>query len=305
MRPISIDLTERFAFGKNHRVLGVTKLRKEIYAVLESVSGSYSGYVIYVFEDGHPFNLRNKIRMREIAHFFDIASCEKENCLYVSDIRTDCVWKITTETSGRHKIFKWLTTDYPPLTLSVSCSQLLVVNNASSKLMIYGSDAELLRSIQLPEDIVGPIHAVETSFGNFIIIHKCELKKEMEERKESVTRSPFVAVGPKALKLFVVSELTRDGQVIVRQFIPSNEEQYLNLPSYLSLDSNDQVFVAEADNMRVILLDSDLKWNKVLRPKIDESESMMRLPLRLCYDESKKQLIFGGDEIYVYNSSQN
>src|SRR6218665_578200 len=305
MRPISVGFAERFAFGKNHRVLGVTKLRKEIYATLESYSGSYSGYIMYVFEEGHPFNLRNKIRMREIVHFFDIASCEKEHCLYVSDIRIDCVWKIKIETSGRHKIFKWLTTDYPPLTLSVSCSQLLVVNNASSKLMIYGSDAELLRSIQLPEDTVGPIHAVETSFGNFIIIHKCELKKEMEERKESVTRSPFVAVGPKALKLFVVSELTRDGQVIVRQFIPSNEEQYLNLPSYLSLDSNDQVFVAEADNMRVILLDSDLKWNKVLRPKIDESESMMRLPLRLCYDESKKQLIFGGDEIYVYNSSQN
>src|SRR6218665_391892 len=304
MRPISVGFAERFAFGKNHRVLGVTKVRNEIYAALESYSGSYSGYVIYVFEDGHPFNLRNKIRMREIVHFFDIASCEKENCLYVSDIRTDCVWKIKIETSGRHKIFKWLTTDYPPLTLSVSGSQLLVVNNASSKLMIYGSDAELLRSIQLPEAIVGPIHAVETSFGNFIIIHKWEVK-EMEEWKESVTRSPFVAVGPKAMKLFVVSELSRDGQVVVRRFIPSNEEQYLNLPSYLSLDSNDQVFVAEADNMRVILLDSELKWNRVLRTRTGETESMKRMPLRVCYDENKRQLIFAGDEIYVYNLSQN
>ena len=246
MRPISVDFAERFAFGKSHRVLGVTKLRNEIYAVLES-----HGYVIYVFEDEHPFNLRNKIRMTEIPYCSDIASSERENCLYATDIRTNCVWKITIEAGGRHKVMKWLATDYLPFSLSVSggrTSQLLVVNNASSKLMIYGPDAELLRSIQLPENIVGPIHAVETSFGNFIIIHMCELK-EIVERKESVIPSSFAAVGPKAMKLFVVSELTRDGQVVVRRFIPSNEEQYLNLPSYLSLDSNDQVFVAEADNM--------------------------------------------------------
>ena len=112
----------------------------------------------------------------------------------------------------------------------------------------------------------------------------------MEEEKGESGSS-----GRKRVMKWGISELTRDGQMVIRRFIPSNETQQLNDPHYLSLDSDDQVFVADNENDRVILLDSDLKWNRILCPTKEETEeTKIRRPWRLCYDEEKKQLIVGG-----------
>ena len=155
--PISINFTQRIEIGGNEYVRGVTKLRNEIYVLCRSISSSSSNHVIRVFEDRIPFRLQKTIEIKEIKYPRDIGSSEKGNCLYVSDYDEKCVWKITRETDDQHKIIKWLTTDYQPYTLSVSSDgQLLMVNHSSSILMIYGSDAELIRSIQLPRDIKRP-----------------------------------------------------------------------------------------------------------------------------------------------------
>src|SRR5688572_8531879 len=152
---------------------GLTKLRNEIYILCESS--------VFVFEVRTPFRLRRKIEIEEIKYPYDIGSSEKENCLYVSDHGENCIWKITREGDDHYNIIKWLTTDYDPLPLSVSSNgQLLVVTETSSILRIYGSDAELLHSIQLPRDIIEPVHAVETSTGNVIILHEWMKEKEEE-----------------------------------------------------------------------------------------------------------------------------
>src|SRR6218665_3514154 len=107
---------------------------------------------------------------------------------------------------------------------------------------------------------------------------------------------------------FFVRELTSDGQTVIRRFVPSNETQQLNDPLYLSIDSDDQVFVADTVNHRVILLDSDFKWKCILCPTKDKEERKIRSPCCLCYDEEKKHLIVGciGDNgVYVYNLSRN
>src|SRR6218665_4166369 len=125
------------------------------------------------------------IEIEDMKYLYDIGSSEKENCLYVSDYVDKCVWKITIETVDQHKIIKWLTIDYEPRTLSVSRDgELLMINHSSHSLMIYGSDAELIRSIPLTKDIKHPQHAVETSIGNFIIIDLHEEEKDKEEHKE-------------------------------------------------------------------------------------------------------------------------
>jgi len=94
----------------------------------------------------------------------------------------------------------------------------------------------------------------------------------------------------------VISELTRDGQMVIRRLIPLGETQQLNYSgNYLSLDSDDRVFVADRGNGRVILLDSDLNWKQSLCPTKDEKEeTRIQEPWRLCYDEEMKQLIVGG-----------
>ena len=105
----------------------------------------------------------------------------------------------------------------------------------------------------------------------------------------------------------IISELTRDGQMVIRRFILSGETQQLNDCKYLLFDSDDRVFLAR--NHRVILLDSDLKWNQILCPtKKDEKEQNIQWPCSLFYDEELKRLIvseyFEG-HINVYTLSRN
>jgi len=106
---------------------------------------------------------------------------------------------------------------------------------------------------------------------------------------------------------FAISELTRGGQMVIRRFIPSHERQRLNYPWYLSLDSDDRVFVADHRKNTVILLDCDLKWNRVLCTTREGKEGTW-VPFRLCYDEEMKILIVGGavaGEVNVYTLNRN
>ena len=291
MRPISVNFTERINVGSNETVCGVAKLGNEIYVLCQPFPR-----VIRIFHGRSPFCFLEEIGIKEMEDPKDIQSIDKENCLYVSDQREKCVWKITRQTDYQHIVIRWLTLDYAPHCLSVSRNgHLLLVTAWSSILDIYGSDAELLRLIHLPRDIEDSIHAVETSMGNFVILHQCmETEEELESRPNG--RSKKWA--------WTVSEFTREGQM-VRRFIPLNETQKLKNPRYITLDSNDQVFVTDTGNDRVILLDPDLKWNRILCSSNDEhheeeeEETKIRRPLRSYYDERQKQLIVGGGYFYL------
>ena len=333
---ISINFTQRIEISLrgNQHLLGLTKLQNDIYILCQSFSSAPT--VILIFEDQHPFRLQKKIEIKEIKYPFDIGSSEKEHCLYICDYRGKCVWKITRETDDQYRIIKWLTTNYKPRTLSVSSDgQLLMLNYLSYSLMIYGSDAALIQSIPLPRDIACPRHAVETTIGNFIIIYDEEKKNAVEmametaENEEHVEdkidddddeeelmgevkqRECLLEKGGRRVSCgkrwkVVVSELSRVGQIVVRRFIPSNEAHQLNLYGYLSLDSDDRVFVADKENARVILLDSDLNLNRTLSPTSEGKNTRIRGPWRLCYDKDMKQLIIGDFQGFqVYTLSRN
>ena len=274
--------------GRAESVFGVTKLRHEIYILCLCCSSSH---VIRVFEDQNPFSFRKKFNITEIKEPGDIESSESENCLYVSDSGEKCVWRITRWTDNQYNITKWLTTDYKPSALAMSShGQLLMVNNSSSSLMIYGSDTELIRSIQLSKIIRRTIHLVETSIGNYIILHYCWDNEEDEESWSS---------GRAGLIKWSISEFTRDGQMVVFRFIPSKGTQTF-APCYLSLDTDDRVLVADYCFGRVILLDSNLKFDRILCPTAEDGEEMsIRDPSRLCYDGERNQLIVGGGSVYV------
>ena len=311
---------------------GVTKLRKEIYILCPL------DHLIRVYEDREPFRLQKDMEIEETKFPRDIGSSEQENCLYVSDNDERCVWKITRETDDQHKIIKWLTTDYKPWTLSVSREgELLMINRSSHSLMIYGPDAELIRSIPITRDIKYPYHAVETTIGNFIIIDKHfdrdeEVDEEedgemdqdkdedggdvevvMEERKQTKWLESREGQGESNRRMeeitSIVTDLTRDGQVVTRRFIPSDETQKLFDCRYLLVDSDDRVFVTDIEGGKVILLDSDLKWNRILCPTREEKEEQdITLPVSLLYDEEMKQLIVGGffeGHVNVYTLSRN
>lgn len=304
MFAFSVNFTNRIKLQVNEDLYGVTKLRNEIHVLCRSYSSSpyeLSSFqnVIRVYEDRNPFRLQKRMEITEFDSPVDIASSEKDNCLYVSDSEAYCVWKIAREAAGdQHTIIKWLTTDYQPSTLSVSGDgQLLILDDSSSILNTYGSDAERIRSIQLPREIENPLNAVETSIGNFIITH-WYLGREEDNGKSGSS-------GRARIKWWGMCELTKNGQLVSCRFIPSKEiQKFRNNKSYLSLDSHDRVFVADQRNGRVILLDFDLKWNRILCPaESEKEETKIQRPWRLFYDEEKKQLIVGGylgEEVNVY-----
>src|SRR6218665_454982 len=315
VRGITINFTQKIDMQLSGVAFGITKLRNEIYVL------SHRNHLIRVYEDREPFRLKKDMEIEEIKSPTYIVASEMENCVYVNDYKENCVWKITRETDDQHKIIKWLRTDYSPRTLSVSKDgELLIINQSSQSLMIYGSDAELIRSIPLTKDIEFPLHAVETSIGNFIISHINIMIEEKEEEdgekdedeEEDVGEDVVVVKEMKNTKWLeskegkggsnrrikgvttVISDSTRDGQMVTRRFVPSGETLRLD-GRYLLIDSDDRVFLSDEDGDTVILLDSDLKWNRILcQTKEEKEEQILFEPWKLFYDEATKQLIVGG-----------
>ena len=134
-----------------------------------------------------------------------------------------------------------------------------------------------------------------------------ELKHE--ELSKSRDRQ-FGSIGRRTIHMLVVSEYTRDGEVLIRRHVPSNEQREMGHNSYyLSLDSDDRVLVADTGNDRVILLDSDLKWNRILcSSKEDTEDTEIKKLSKLCYDKEMKQLIVLGNhmnEVNIYTLRRN
>src|SRR6218665_1515857 len=140
---ISSNFTKRIMIQEMETISGVTKLRNDIYIVYKS---QFAPNVVRVYEDRNPFRFKKEIEINEIRFPWDIGSSHVENCLYIvglSDVIGDicCVWKITRATGDQCKIIKLLSTDYESKTLSVSSDgELLMMNELSHSLMIYGSD---------------------------------------------------------------------------------------------------------------------------------------------------------------------
>ena len=278
---ISVDVIKKIDVFENNDVYGVTKLQNRIYVLCHKRE-------IFVFEDRNEFCSKNEIKIEEIKEPGNIGSSEKEICLYVSEPKEKRIWKIIPEADEQYTLIKWLTTDHEPSNFSVSGDgRLLVVSQLSSILMIYGPEAELISFIQLPTDMQAPRQVVETLTGHFIILHKWFDEWRSGER------------------MWVVSELARDGEMVIRRFIPSNKKQMLRNPYNISIDSEDRVFVTDSGKDRVVLLDFYFKVSRIIcKTKEDaedeeakESSASIQVfkPWPLHYDTENNQLIVGGN----------
>lgn len=305
--PISVSLTEIIRLQSNEQVNRVAKLNNEIYVLCRQSHNSPHSPVIYVFEDRNPFCLKRKIDIKQIVDPADIASSEKANCLFVFALDVTCVWKITGEADGEYKIIKWLSVDDLSVPMSVSRDGHVLMFLYLFTLKVYGSDAKLIRSVQLPEYIGNLRHAMETTGGNFIIVHESSGKTSIEEatgeKEERVGERG--SRGRKKEIRWCISESTMDGQ-IVRGYIPSNEQ--LRGEVNLALYSDDQVFVADKEG-GVILLDSDLKFKQIIcLPKPSDEATQLVRPQTLYYDEEKNQLLivtgWPQSSVHVYSLCQ-
>jgi len=88
------------------------------------------------------------------------------------------------------------------------------------------------------------------------------------------------------MEQYQVSEVNTGGEVL-RQFTGSRLSS-LSRPEHVAVDSLGNIFVADSDNHRILLLDAHLTLRRVI---IDEHQLNDKQPWRLCYREQSGQLL--------------
>jgi len=205
------------------------------------------------------------IHVKDLKDPRDIVACEQTSQLYVADWQ-ESVWRVSAD-GADIKLWwrKSSTGTFTPFTLSVTSTRLLLTSRDTKQLIQLDSLGDELRRVQLPDMI--PEHAVESPTATFIVSHK---KTEL-------------------LGQCQISEVNTYGQEL-RHFTGSLLSS-LGL-THIAIDSHGNVFVADFDNRRILLLDAQLRLRRLI---IDEHQlnNMDKQPRRLCYREQTGQLLVG------------
>jgi len=239
------------------QVSGVTQLHGVVYIVCHESS------TILRFNATTHQRLTD-INVKDLGWPRDIVACERTSQLYVAVNYPDCVRRVSAD-GGDIKLWwsKSSSDTFTPEKLSVTSTRLLVTSYYTNQLMQLDSDGNELRRVQLP-DYMEPRHSVESPTASFIV---CHLKTQLEQRQ--------------------VSEVNTAGEVL-RQFSGSRLPS-LGETSHVAVDSRGNIFLADYDNRRILLLDAQLRLRRVI---VDDHQ-LNYGPRRLCYREQTGQLLVG------------
>jgi len=147
-------------------------------------------------------------------------------------------------------------------------------------IFIYDSDTNLVNTVTLPSVENFLHHVIETSSGTFIISSRGENDR-----------------------LDHISEVTMNGDVIRSYNAPRGEEEYQVIDSqYLAIDDEDNIYVADCSNGRVLILNSTLRLRRIIEYT---AAGRSGSPRRLSYSKDTRQLIVGliYERVDVWNIS--
>jgi len=240
-------------------VEGVTQLHDVIFVVCQRIESS----TILRFNATTHQRLTD-IVVKDLEQPRDIAACEQTSHVYVADFG-ECIWRVSADgADSKHWLPKSPGDRFKPLSLSVTSTRLLVTPLNTKQLMQFDADGNELRRVHLPD--MYPHHAVESPTGTFIVSHRNIQLKQGQ-----------------------VSEVNTGGEVL-RQFTGSRLSP-LGEPPHVAVDSLGNIFVADFDNHRILVLNAHLTLRRVI---IDEHQLNCKRPPRcLCYREQSGQLLVG------------
>ena len=196
----------------------------------------------------------------------DIVACERTSQLYVADCRGPLIWQASANGTDLTPSLPPAPCRFRPWTLSLKGNRLLVTS--ARQLLQYDANGrcEFLGRVPLP-DYVDARHAVESPTGTFVVSHH---NTQLKHRHPGQ-----------------VSEVNADGQVL-HQFSGSLGSSF----PHIAVDSRGNIFVADSDNGRVLLLDAQLALRRVI---INAYQLNDKKPQRLCYTKRSGQLLVGLD----------
>jgi len=203
------------------------------------------------------------IVVKDLKNPRDIAACEQTSHVYVAEFEK-CIWRVSADGADiKHWLPKSPGDTFKPWRLSVTSTRLLVTSFHTKQLMQFDADGNELRRVH-PPNYMGPLHAVESPTGTFIVSHHNT-----------------------QLKQYQVSEVNTGGEVL-RQFTGSRLPS-LGHPTHVAVDSHGNIFVADSGSYRILLLDAHLTLRRVI---IDEHQlNDKKYRISLCYREQSGQLL--------------
>ena len=234
---------------------GMAELKGKIYIVCVSVRA------IIVFEAKSPYTRLPDIVVDKLIYAWDLAACNINDCIYVSDKVVHCVWRI----SIYGDVTMWIEGIQGEPTISMMKGGNVLTCN-ESKLNIYAPSGSMLTSINLPDELTEPLHAVSTIRQTFFVSHGtlCGIHR--------------------------ICEISKDG-CILRTYGRENGRGIgqLDSPYYMATDEEGRLFVWDV-NMRILLFDSELRLLRVLLSREDDR---MDGGLRISYARDSGNLLIG------------
>jgi len=242
-------------------VMGVTSLADEIYLLRPKGRDEVEVYDVITYR------LQRCLDVPNIRGACDMTSCGHYCCVYISDHIVECVHRLGVQGAVTH----WPVNDVPR-GLSVNAAHnVLVTCIRVRKIKEFSSHGNLLRELSLPDDVISPIHAIQTRNGQLIVSHG--------HRGDAVHR---------------VCKIRVDGLDIAHSHggqKGSDTDQY-NVPARLAVDNNEFVFVADLNNRRVTLLSPTLDYVR----QVVTRDELKWDPFRLYLDTRRRRLYVADNE---------
>jgi len=266
-------------FSANN-VMGLTSIDNKLFAV------GIKSNEIFAMSADEPFTRSEKdgiemtsLMTSAVKYPFDMTSSLNIRSMFVSDFTSKCLWRIGMDT----KQIRRCSIDGSPLTLSTTAADELLVLVKRDKseasrwnLGLYSTDDAFkrLRTVPLPEEVKDPLHAVKSSSGTFFLAYGTGCLCESAERKR--------------YSEYLIAELSAKGEII-RRLTPT-QAGVRCWPRHLAIDKRDNLFIADYDNNRVIVMDTRTGVSQTL---LTSEEHGVRSPNRLCYIQDKQCLVVG------------
>lgn len=237
-------------------VYGVTEFKGTLHVLCSDPNS------LRLYDGSGSYDLRREVELREVILPTDIAASAAGNCLFVVDQSRNCVWRVDGDS---YALERW-SAAFEPFSLSVTSDGRVLMPRIADPCAVetYNPNASIRRVCRLPSEFADVQHAVESSNGNVI-----------------------VSLLSKESKAWTICEITETADV-VRRFVPTDITQQPDCPRRLALGVGDEVFVVDYRNGRIVLLDSQLNWNKVL---LSRHKDRIQDPTRIFFSADKMRLI--------------
>ena len=222
--------------------------------------------------DKDSYRLQRCLTVHGLDYPTDIAFCVSYRwgrcgymCMCICDCANSCIHRLALNGTD---VKQWPVNKYP-VSLSITSKRSVLVICCEARTGIiqeFNTDGQRMLQVQLPERMgITPLrHAIQLSNGKLVVCYG--------NSGDLIHGVCLIESGGQAVKSY--------------GGIEGSSNQQVSAPTYLAVDRDGRVYVADCNNCRVLLLCQSLRYMR----EIVSRNQLKGRPERLCLDEDKKCL---------------